>query len=435
MLAVNGAMPHKGGPDDRDRGRMTFAQGEDRDVTDTKAATNSSPTSQPLEGVRAVVLGDLPAGTIAGSLLSDLGAEVIRVSSSKALNPLASRPPVINDASLAWSIIARSSKSATCNFDDEGAVQLLRQLLVHVDVVIESFGPGGLEGYGLEPSDLATSVVLVRISAYGQDGPYRDYPGDDLTALAFSGVAHLTGHRGGVPVPLGAAVADHFCAVASTQAAIAALVGRHDSGNGDIIDAPLYGAALRITEWAIPAADRLGLNRTREGNFPRNSAPLGVYASKDGQFVAIVGGTDANFRRLVDAMEGTSIGDPRFETPKQRSELADEVNDLVRAWTATLSIEEIEARCFASGVPFGRVYTASDLSTDPHFLERGDLTTIDDPAVGAVVQPSPYPRYKGAKVVSPVAPSALGADNRYVWCDVAGLSHDDLNERVESRGF
>jgi formyl-CoA transferase len=402
-------------------------------MIDTHASGDASLTSRPLEGVRAVVLGDLPAGTIAGSLLSDLGAEVIRVSSPTESNPLTARPPVVGEASLAWSIIARSSKNATCNFKDPDSVHFLRQLLLHVDIVIESFGPRVLEGHGFDPSDLAASAVVVRISAYGQDGPYRDYPGDDLTALAFSGVAHLTGHRGGVPVALAAAVADHFCAVASTQAAIAALIGRHDSGRGEIIDAPLYGAALRITEWAIPAADRLGIMRTREGNFPSNSAPLGVYASSDDQFVAIVGGSDANFRRLVDAMGGTSIDDPRFATPKQRSELADEVNDLVRSWTASLSIEEIEARCFASGVPFGRVYTASDLSSDPHFLARGDLATVNDPVVGDVVQPSQYPRFVGATIVPPVAPSALGADNEYVWCEIAGLSSDDL-QQIQSGG-
>jgi formyl-CoA transferase len=388
--------------------------------------------SRPLKGVRAIVLGELPAGTIAGSFLSDLGAEVIRVSSPGGNDTLTHRPPVINDASLAWSIIARSSKSATCDLDDEAGAQLLRRLLEHVDVVIESFGPEGLEGYGLDPAAFPASVVLVRVSAYGQDGPYSKYRADDLTSLAFSGLAHLTGHRGGAPVPLATAIADYLCAVACSQAAISALVGRVESGHGDVIDASLYGAALRITEWAIPAADRLGTNRTREGNFPRNAAPLGVYSSKDDQYVAIVGGTDANFQRLVDAMQDPVISEPRFETPSQRSQQADELNALVRAWAATLTIEELETKCLASGVPFGRVYTARDLSTDPHFIERGDLTTVENPSVGPVIQPSPYPLFVGSTTPPPLAPSASGEDNEYVWCELTGLTADELHANESS---
>jgi formyl-CoA transferase len=389
----------------------------------------------PLRGVRAIVLGELPAGTITGSLLSDLGAEVIHVSSPRVNHPLTHRPPVVNGESLAWQIIARSSKSATCDLDDEAGARLLRELLEHVDVVIESFGPGELEGHGLHPATFPTSVVLVRISSYGQDGPYSTYPGDDLTSLAFSGLAHLTGHRGGDPVPLATAIADYLCAVACSQATISSLVGRAGTGRGDVIDASLYGAALRITEWAIPAADRLGTNRTREGNFPRNAAPLGVYSSKDDQFVAIVGGTDANFQRLVDAMQSPEISDPRFATPSQRSQQADELNAMVAAWAATLTIEELETRCLASGVPFGRVYTARDVSTDPHFIERGDLMSVESPSMGPVVQPSPYPLFFGSPLPTPVAPSVLGEDNDYVWHELVGrsaeeMASDKLNGRI-----
>ena len=383
-------------------------------------STDATSISQPLHGVRAIVLGGLPAGTIAGSLLSDLGAEVIHVSSPRGGDPL------VNNESLAWQIIARSSKSATCNLDDEAGVHLLRELLEHVDVVIESFGPGGLEGYGLETASFPASVVLVRISAYGQDGPYSAYSGDDLTSLAFSGLAHLTGHRGGAPVPLATAIADYLCAVACSQATISSLVGRVATGRGDVIDASLYGAALRITEWAVPAADRLGTDRTREGNFPRNAAPLGVYSSKDDQYVAIVGGTDANFQRLVDAMQDPAISDPRFKTPSQRSQQADELNAMVRAWAAALTIEELETKCLASGVPFGRVYTARDLSTDPHFVQRGDLTSVENRSTGPVIQPSPYPLFVGSPTPPPLAPSALGADNEYVWVDVAGRTSEEL---------
>jgi hypothetical protein len=210
----------------------------------------------PLRGVRAIVLGELPAGTITGSLLSDLGAEVIHVSSPRVNHPLTHRPPVVNGESLAWQIIARSSKSATCDLDDEAGARLLRELLEHVDVVIESFGPGELEGHGLHPATFPTSVVLVRISSYGQDGPYSTYPGDDLTSLAFSGLAHLTGHRGGDPVPLATAIADYLCGPApgvvmsSTRRSMAPLFASQS------------GPYLRLIGWAPTGLARVTFRAT-----------------------------------------------------------------------------------------------------------------------------------------------------------------------------
>jgi crotonobetainyl-CoA:carnitine CoA-transferase CaiB-like acyl-CoA transferase len=404
-----------------------------REVRVIDADLNSTASAAiPLQGVRVIILGSAAASVIAGSILGDLGAEVIRLTPPGADEPLTSRPPLVDDASLSWSIIARSTKSATCALDDVTGLTLFRQLLDHVDVVIESFGPGGLERFGLDPPSFPRSIVLVRISSYGQDGPYSRYPSDDLTALAFSGVSHLTGHRGGSPVPLATSIADHLCAVSVTQAAISALIGRHRTGHGDIIDAPLYGAALRITEWAIPAAHRLGRDRTREGNFPRNAAPLGVYSSNDDQFVAIIGGADANFRRLADAMQDPVISGPRFETPAQRSEQADELNALVSAWAATQSIEEIEAKCLASGVPFGRVYSAADVLADPHFNERRDLVTVNDPAAGAGTQTAPDPQFEGGAVLPPTSPSVLGDDNEYVWCELVGLSLDEFTTHTST---
>jgi crotonobetainyl-CoA:carnitine CoA-transferase CaiB-like acyl-CoA transferase len=359
--------------------------------------------------------------------LSDLGAEVIRIESPGVGDVSRQRAPYKNGSSLSWPIVTRSSKSATCNLSSEEGVNLLRRLLDRADVICDSLGAGGLEKIGIEAIELSSSRVVLRISGYGQDGPYRDFPADDLTASAFGGLLFLTGHRDGPPQPLAIPLAEYTCAALGAQSAISALYGRIESGRGSTIDASLYGGVLRITEWAVPAADLLGEERKREGNYPRNSAPLGVYVSSDDQFAAIVGGSDANFKRLTKAMgEPEKASDPRYDTPSKRALVADELNAEVRSWAKELSIDELEERCLANGVPFGRVYDASDIVNDRHFRERGDLVPIQDGSGDMQTQASPYPRFQGRQRAVPTSSSEVGGDNEYVWRDIVGLTDAEL---------
>jgi crotonobetainyl-CoA:carnitine CoA-transferase CaiB-like acyl-CoA transferase len=196
-----------------------------------------------------------------------------------------------------------------------------------------------------------------------------------------------------------------------------------------VIDAALYGAALRILEWTLAAYDRLGVIRGREGNRLANSAPLDNYPTADDKFVCIVAGSDANFARLCTAMDRADlVGDARFARLADRAARGDEINGIVADWTVTLSATEIEDRCVACDVPVATAYTAADIFADAHIAARGDLISIDDPVVGPLRQQAPFPRTVGEALEAPAGAPRLGEHTRSVLGGVLGLSDTELDE-------
>jgi crotonobetainyl-CoA:carnitine CoA-transferase CaiB-like acyl-CoA transferase len=292
-----------------------------------------------------------------------------------------------------------------------------------------------MEKWNIGPDDLDPRVVYVRISVFGQDGPYSHRPGLDRLGIAYGGLLHLTGEPDRPPVRPGVTISDYLTGVFAAMAAVAGLYGRdvRTAGGGGtvgtVIDAPLYAAVLRVLEWTLAGYDRLGTVRGREGNRLRNSAPLDNYPTADGAYICIVGGSDANFSRLCRAMDRPELlVDPRFSNLARRSEHADEINGIVTDWTSVRSAADIETVCIAHDVPVGTAYSAADIFTDPHMAARGDLVTIDDPVLGSIRQQAPFPRYVGRPPVVPSGAPALGADNHEVWCDLVGLSTDELEQ-------
>ncbi|HUA94327.1 MAG TPA: CaiB/BaiF CoA-transferase family protein, partial [Acidimicrobiales bacterium] len=255
--------------------------------------------------------------------------------------------------------------------------------------------------------------------------------------IAFGGLLHLTGEPDRPPVRPGVTVADYLTGVFAAVAAVAGLYERDrgdGSGAGRVVDAPLYGAVLRILEWTLAAYDRLDLVRQREGNRLSVSAPLDNYRASDGRYVCVVAGSDANFARLCRAMERPDLlDDPRFATLADRAAHGDEINGLVAGWVASMDADEVERRCVACDVPVGQAYTAADVFADPHMAERGDLVTVDDPVIGPVRQQAPFPRWSGELPSPPSGAPRLGQHNREVWCGLVGLSPDELAE-LEKKG-
>jgi crotonobetainyl-CoA:carnitine CoA-transferase CaiB-like acyl-CoA transferase len=193
------------------------------------------------------------------------------------------------------------------------------------------------------------------------------------------------------------------------------------------VDAPLYGSILRILEWTVAGQDRLGLTRGREGNRMANSAPIDNYPTADGRHVAVVGGSNTNFRRLCEAMGRPELAtDPRWDTSAKRSARGDEINDLVAAWTSSLTAAEVERACIRAEVPVSTAYDATDILGDPHFAARGDLVEVDDPVAGPHLQQAPYPRLDGRRPVAPRPAPTLGQHNDRVWGDLVGLDADEL---------
>jgi crotonobetainyl-CoA:carnitine CoA-transferase CaiB-like acyl-CoA transferase len=386
--------------------------------------------SGPLEGLRVIDLGTRIAAPFCAGLLGELGAEVIKVEQPNGGDFMREIGPFVDGQSLFWAVEGRGRRSITIDLRAPEGQDLFRRLAATADAVVENFRPGTLERWHIAPGDCDDRLVWVRISAFGQDGPNSSRPGLDRVGVAFGGLMHLTGEPDRPPVRVGVTITDYLTGVFSSNAAVAALYARdaRRSGKGAVVDATLYGAALRILEWTLPAYDRLGIVRSREGNRLANSAPLDNYPTADGKFVCIVAGSDANFSRLCKAMGREDlITDPRFATLAERAARSDEINGLVAQWTSSLPAEETEAACIAHDVPVATAYTAADIFADPHVAARGDLVSVDDPVIGPVRQQAPFPRFVGEPPAVPTGAPKLGEHTRQVLGELLGLDDAELD--------
>jgi crotonobetainyl-CoA:carnitine CoA-transferase CaiB-like acyl-CoA transferase len=380
-------------------------------------------------------LGTRIAAPFCAGLLGEQGAEVIKIEQPgtgdfmREIGPFAPAPDG-SDYSLFWAVEGRGRQSVTLDLRRPEGQDLFRRLAATADVVVENFRPGTLERWHVAPGDLPDRLVTVRISSFGQDGPNAPRPGLDRVGIGYGGLLHLTGYPDRPPVRVGVTISDYLTGIFAAQAATAALYARDvRGGSGAVIDAALYGAALRILEWTLPAYDKLGIVRSREGNRLANSAPLDNYPTADDKFVCIVAGSDANFARLCTAMDRNDlVADPRFEKLADRAARGDEINGIVAEWTITLTATEIEDRCVASDVPVATAYTAADIFADAHMAARGDLVSVDDPVVGPLRQQAPFPRTVGEAVEAPAGAPRLGEHTRAVLGGVLGLSDTELDE-------
>jgi succinyl-CoA---D-citramalate CoA-transferase len=383
----------------------------------------------PLEGVRVLDLGTRIAAPFCAGLLGEQGAEVIKIEQPRGGDFMREIGPFVDGYSLFWAVEGRGRKSVTLDLRTDEGQDLFRRLAARADVVVENFRPGTLEQWNIGPDRLSTDLVTVRISMFGQDGPYSARPGLDRVGIGYGGLLNLTGYPDRPPVRVGVTISDYLTGVFAAHAAVAALYGRDARGSrGAVIDAALYGSVLRILEWTLPAYDRMGIVRNREGNRLANSAPLDNYPTRDGKYVCIVAGSDANFGRLCKAMDRLDLlDDPRFGRLADRAEHGDLINGIVAEWTATLDARAIEERCVAHDVPVATAYTAADIFADPHFDARRDLVTVDDPVAGPLRQQAPFPRRVGEIPDAPTGAPRLGEHTDEVLSELLGLPASDVD--------
>jgi crotonobetainyl-CoA:carnitine CoA-transferase CaiB-like acyl-CoA transferase len=368
-------------------------------------------------------------------VMGEMGAEVVKVEQPGTGDFMREIGPFVDGAdgagySLFWAVEGRGRKSVTLDLRREQGQDVFRRLAATADVVVENFRPGTLEQWHIGPGDLDPKLVFVRISAFGQDGPYAARPGLDRMGIGYGGLLHLTGYPDRPPVRVGVTISDYLTGVFSAHAAVAALYARdaRRSGKGAVIDAALYGAPLRILEWTIAAYDGLGVVRNREGNRLANSAPLDNYPTADGKYVCIVAGSDANFARLCKAMDRPDLlDDARFTKLADRAAHGDEINGIVTEWTRARSAAEVEEACVACDVPVATAYTAADMFADPHFSARGDLVEVDDPVTGPTRQQAPFPRFAGDTPTAPSGAPRLGEHTRQVLAEALGMSDEELD--------
>ena len=356
---------------------------------------------RPLEGLRVIDAGTRISAPFCAGLLGEQGADVIKVELPGAGDFMRQIGPFVDDYSLFWAVEGRGRRSVTCDLRRPEGQDLFRRLAGHADVVCENFRPGTMEAWNVGPSDLDPRIVYVRISVFGQDGPYSRRPGLDRMGIGYGGLLFLTGYPDRPPVRPGVTVSDYLTGVFAAQAATAALYARDagGAGSGAVIDAALYGSVLRILEWTMAGYDRLGVVRGREGNRLANSAPLDNYLAADGRYVCIVAGSDAN----------------------------DEINGIVAEWVAARESKDIEEACIAHDVPVATAFSAADIAGDPHIAARGDLVAVDDPELGPLRQQAPFPRFAGEPAVVPAGAPRLGEHNREVWCGLVGLTDHELD--------
>ncbi len=377
-----------------------------------------SARSEPLTGLRVLDVGTRIGAPFCAGLLGEQGADVVKVEDPRGGDFMRTIGPFEDGYSLWWSVEGRGRRSVTCDLRSEAGQALFRRLAATADVLVENFRPGTMERWVLGPADLDPRLIYVRISVFGQDGPYADRPGLDRMGIAVGGLLHLTGYPDRPPVRPGVTISDYLTGVFAAEAAVAALYGRDagGTGRGTVVDAPLYGAVLRILEWTTAAHDRLGAIRGREGNRLANSAPMDNYPTADGRYVCIVAGSDANFARLCRAMARADLlDDPRFVDLEHRAAHSDDINAVVAAWCAASPAEQIEKACREHDVPVATAYTAADIAADPHIAARGDLVAVDDPVLGPVRQQAPYPRIGKQPPVPPSGAPHLGEHNDEIW--------------------
>ncbi len=383
----------------------------------------------PLEGLRVLDLGTRIAAPFCAGLLGEQGAEVIKVEQPRGGDFMREIGPFVDGYSLFWAVEGRGRKSVTLDLRTAEGQDVFRRLASTADVVVENFRPGTLEQWAVDPAQLAERLVTVRISMFGQDGPYSARPGLDRVGIGYGGLLNLTGYPDRPPVRVGVTISDYLTGVFAAHAAVAALYARDSRGaGGAVIDAALYGSVLRILEWTLPAYDRLGTIRGREGNRLANSAPLDNYPTRDAKFVCIVAGSDANFARLCKAMDRLDLlDDARFARLADRAAHGDVINGIVSEWTATLDARTIEERCVAHDVPVATAYTSADIFADPHFEARRDLVTVDDPVMGPVRQQAPYPRRVGETPIAPSGAPRLGEHTDEVLSNLLALSKQEID--------
>lgn len=336
---------------------------------------NESPL--PLAGVRVVEMGQLIAGPFCGKTLGDFGAEVIKIEATGAGDPLRSWRLIKEGTSVWWQVQSRNKKSVALDLRQVEAQEIARRLIAEADVLVENFRPGMLEAWGMAPEVLQAAhpgLVILRISGYGQTGPYRDLPGFGLIGEAMGGLRHLTAEPGRVPVRVGVSIGDTLAALHGVIGILMALYHRKAHGGaGQVIDVALYEAVFNCMESLMPEYDAFGVVREPGGSALPGIAPSNAYPCADG-WVLVAGNGDSIFKRLMTAIGRPDLGDaPDLAHNAGRVVRVAEIDGAIADWTRTRTVDAVVRAMAEARVPAGKVYTARDIAQDPHYKARDML--------------------------------------------------------------
>ena len=351
-------------------------------------------TKLPMSGIRIIDVGTFLAGPYAASVLGEFGAEILKVEHPLAGDPMRRFGTATkrHDATLAWLSEARNKKSVLIDLRQKEGVQLFLRLVEKSDVLIENFRPGTMEEWGIgwkELSEVNPGLVFLRVSGYGQTGPYRHRSGFAHIAHAFGGLSYLAGFPGETPVVPGTApLGDYLSSLYGAIGIMLALRHREKTGRGQIVDIGIYEAVFRHLDEIAASYGLFGKIREREGAGSFVAVPHGHFRTRDDKWIAIACTTDKMFEPLSEAMERPELASSRLYG-EQRKRLAarDEVNRIVIEWVGSLSREEVLSRCLEKEVPIGKVNSIADIFEDEHFQARDNLARLEEPGLGEVLKP------------------------------------------------
>jgi formyl-CoA transferase len=382
-----------------------------------------------LKGVRVIEMGQLIAGPFAGKTLGEFGADVIKIEAPGAGDPLRNWRMMKEGTSVWWQVQSRNKRSLALDLRSSEGQEIARKLIREADVLIENFRPGTLEGWGMGwdvLSELNPGLVMLRISGYGQTGPYRDLPGFGAIGEAMGGLRHLTGEPGRVPVRCGVSIGDTLAALHGTIGILTALYHRKvNGGRGQVIDVALHEAVFNVMESLIPEYSAFGAVREAAGSALPGIAPSNAYRCSDG-YVLVAGNGDSIFKRLMQAIGRSDLGEaPDLANNAGRVARVDEIDAAIGAWTAARTVAEALAMLGEARVPAGKVYTARDIAEDPHYRARDMILTQQTRDGYEVEVPGIVPKLMGTPgAVRSPAPH-LGGDTDAVLREI-GLTEEQI---------
>jgi formyl-CoA transferase len=397
----------------------------------------TTPTNRgALSDLRVLELGTLIAGPFCGQLLGDMGAEVIKIEAPGQGDPMRTwGPQQRGQPSVWWPVIARNKKAITLDLRQTEGQRLFKELAARSDVVIENFRPGTLEKWGLGFDTLAAlnpRLILVRVSGYGQTGPYAQRAGYGGIGEAMGGLRYIVGEPDRPPSRVGISIGDSLAAVHACMGTLAALHHRERTGQGQVIDAAIYESVLNVMESLVTEYDQLGHVRERSGAILPRIAPSNVYPSADG-IVMIGANQDTVFSRLCTAMqEPTLASDERYRDHHSRGVNQRELDERIAAWTVTLPTTELLALLEKHGVPSGLIYRTRDMLEDPHFVARQAIVTTQHPSFGTLRMQNVAPRLSASPSSVRSAAPELGQHNDDIYGGLLGLGVEQRAELAKS---
>ncbi|KVD29019.1 CaiB/BaiF CoA transferase family protein [Burkholderia ubonensis] len=337
--------------------------------------------TRPLDGIRVLELGQLIAGPFAGRMLAEFGADVIKVEPPGAGDPLRKWRMLHDGTSVWWAAQSRNKTSLTLDLRTPEGQDVIRRLVADADVLIENFRPGTLEGWGLGWDALSAinpGLIMLRVSGYGQTGPYRDRPGFGVIAEAMGGLRHLTGEPGRTPVRVGVSLGDSLSGLHGLIGVLLALRHREQQGgNGQVVDVALYESVFNLMESLLPEYAVFGAVREAAGSSLPGVAPTNAYRCRDGRYALIAGNGDSIFRRLMALVGRPDLGDdPALAHNDGRVSQVERIDAAIGAWTALQDRDDVLAALNEARIPAGRIYDVADIAADPHYHARGMI--VDD---------------------------------------------------------